>query len=136
KEGYEGEWSKYTIAASDITVNAEYTAIEYKAVFTADGKTVAEVPYTVETKSIEAPAVPEKEGYTGEWEEYKLAVGGITVNAVYTENEEPVDDNLCKWCGKEHDNSFFGRLTKFFHNILLLLRWLFGNIDIRITVNM
>ena len=86
KEGYNGAWAAYTLGKEDITVEAVYTAVEYKAVFTDDtGKTVAEVPYTTETESITAPAVPQKTGYIGEWEEYTLKLGGITVKAVYTE---------------------------------------------------
>ena len=75
KEGYEGKWTEYTLAASDITIKAEYTAIEYKAKFVDEnGETVEEIPYTVETESIEEPAVPEKQGYAGEWEEYELTI--------------------------------------------------------------
>ncbi len=85
KDGYEGKWSEYSLAAGDITIRAEYTAIEYKATFVDEnGGTIAEVPYTVETESIEAPAVPEKAGYAGGWEEYTLEIGGITVKPVYT----------------------------------------------------
>ena len=56
----------------------------YFAVFVADGNTVARIPYTVETQSIETPAVPAKEGFNGAWEAFTLTPGGITVNAVYT----------------------------------------------------
>ncbi len=84
KEGYEGKWSAYTLAAADVTIKAEYTAIEYTATFVDEnGETVEEVPYTVETESIEEPDVPEKQGYAGEWEEYELTIGGITVKPVY-----------------------------------------------------
>ena len=38
----------------------------------------------METKNITAPAVPEKEGYTGAWPSYTLDIGGITVEAEYT----------------------------------------------------
>ena len=74
------------------TVTVTYTPVEYTAVFTdGNGKTVSEIKYTVETKSIDEPAVPEKEGYEGKWEEYRLTAGGITVKPVYTEipAEEP-----------------------------------------------
>lgn len=100
RDYYTAVWEDYELNGN-ITVNAVYTPIEYKAAFTADGKTVGTVPYTVETKSIEAPAVPAKEGYTGAWEKYELTPGGITVKAVYTEikTEEPAveikgDDNV------------------------------------------
>ena len=85
KEGYEGKWSAYTLTAADITIPAEYTAIEYTATFVDEnGETVEEVPYTVETESIDEPAVPEKQGYTGEWEDYAFTPGGITVKPEYT----------------------------------------------------
>ena len=69
----------------DLVLYAKWTPVAYKAVF-MDGETVVgEVTYTVETESIEAPAVPEHVGYTGEWEKFELTPGGVTVNAVYTE---------------------------------------------------
>jgi hypothetical protein len=64
---------------------------EYTVTFIADGATVGTATYTVEDKDIEEPAVPEKEGYTGVWEEYELTTGDVTVNAVYTEIETPID---------------------------------------------
>ncbi len=84
KDGYTGAWKPYTLDIGGITVEAEYTAIEYTATFQADGKVVGTVPYTVETKNITEPAVPEKEGYTGAWKPYTLAIGGVTVEAEYT----------------------------------------------------
>ena len=68
-----------------VTETVTYTAIEYTAKFVDEnGETVEEVPYTVETESITEPAVPEKEGYEGKWEEYELKIGGITVKPEYT----------------------------------------------------
>jgi hypothetical protein len=64
---------------------------EYTVTFMADGAMVGTATYTVEDKDIEEPAVPEKEGYTGVWETYELTTGDITVNAVYTEIEIPLD---------------------------------------------
>ncbi len=84
KTGYTGKWEEYTLTAGGITVEAEYTPIEYTARFIADGELVKNVAYTIETLSIEEPTVPEKSGYTGAWSEYSLTVGGITVKAVYT----------------------------------------------------
>ena len=115
KEGYEGKWSEYTLAASDIEITAEYTIVEYTATFIADGETVAEIKYTVETESIEAPEVPAKEGFTGEWEEYELTPGGITVNAVYTENEP---ENLCPLDKEDHGEGFLGRVRTFIHTLI------------------
>jgi len=68
----------------DLVLYAKWTPVEYTATF-MDGETVvAEVPFTVETESITPPEVPVHAGYTGEWEEYELIPGGITVNAVYS----------------------------------------------------
>ena len=60
---------------------------KYTATFIADGKTVDEVTFTIDTDSITEPDVPIKEGYTGVWEEYTLGTEDIIVNAVYTPNE-------------------------------------------------
>lgn len=68
----------------DLTVTAVFRIETYQAVFTADGVTVASVPYTVEDASIQEPAVPEKPGYTGRWAAYELTPGGVTVEAVYS----------------------------------------------------
>lgn len=85
KEGYTGEWEEFYLSSGDMTVNAEYTPIEYTVTFMAEGEVVGVVPYTVTTGRITEPEVPEKDGYTGEWEEYELTAENLTVNAVYTE---------------------------------------------------
>jgi len=85
KAGYTAVWSSYVLGTEDITIDAIYSTISYKVTFMADGKEVAVLYYTVENKKIEEPAVPEKEGFTGEWEEYTLDMGDKVVNAVYTE---------------------------------------------------
>ena len=83
KEGYTGKWESYVLSAQDITVNAEYEAIVYKVIFVADGVTVDEVEFTVESSEIEEPQPPTKQGYTGKWESYELSARNITVNAEY-----------------------------------------------------
>lgn len=57
---------------------------EYTVTFVADGETVGTQTYTAENTDITVPEVPEKKGYTGEWEEYVLDGGDKTVNAVYS----------------------------------------------------
>ena len=96
KTGYTGAWKPYTLAIGGVTVEAQYTAIEYTATFVADGETVGTAVYTVETESIKdkEPGVPEKEGCTGAWEPYTLRVGGVTVNAVYTAKTYSVTWNV------------------------------------------
>ncbi len=81
--GYNGEWEDYTLGTENITIDAVYTAIEYTATF-MDGTTVVkEVKFTVETESIDEPAVPVHVGYNGEWEDYTLGTEDITIDAVY-----------------------------------------------------
>ena len=50
----------------------------------ADGKTVQEVQFNAGATSVTAPAVPERVGYDGKWEEYELKSEDITINAVYS----------------------------------------------------
>ena len=64
-------------------------AQEYKATFVADGETVAVVTYKEGATSIEEPAVPEKEHYTGAWAPYLLN-GNVTIKAIYTAVEYSV----------------------------------------------
>lgn len=85
KVGYNGAWEEYELNCENIVVNAVYTVIPYTVTFKSDGKQVGEVlTYTVENKQITEPAVPEKDGFIGEWEEYELNCENIVVNAVYT----------------------------------------------------
>jgi len=87
KAGYTGVWSTYSLkdADGDITVEAQYTAIQYKVFFYADGKLIDTKYYTVENRNITEPAVPAKEGFTGVWETYSLnGTGDVTVTAKYT----------------------------------------------------
>lgn len=93
---YNGEtkWNvESDVVVGDMALVSKFTQAlrEYTVTFVADGATVGTATYTVEDKDIEEPAVPEKEGYTGVWEAYELTTGDITVNAVYTEVEAPID---------------------------------------------
>lgn len=84
KQGYIASWEDYTVKAGGMTINAKYVPEIYMAKFVADGETVDEIPYTVETQSITPPVIPNKDGYTARWSDYTLTAGGITVNAIYT----------------------------------------------------
>ncbi|MBR6940565.1 MAG: InlB B-repeat-containing protein, partial [Clostridia bacterium] len=92
-DGYAYEFAAWSPEITEATENATYTATYtqtanvYTATFIADGETVDTVHFTVEDSTITEPAVPEKEGNTGEWEEYTLGAEDITVNAVYTLND-------------------------------------------------
>ena len=102
-----------TMPGNDLTFNALFTAIEYKATFVDEnGNTVAQVPYTVESEKIDEPAVPEKEEYNGAWEEYELTPEGITVKPVYTPSD------VCKLDGEYHGDNFWGKLVTFIHNLI------------------
>ena len=57
----------------------------YYVTFTANGQVVEKVPYTVSSKSIEEPDVPEDPYCVrASWESYELGYSDITVNALYT----------------------------------------------------
>ncbi|MEA4966175.1 MAG: VanW family protein [Oscillospiraceae bacterium] len=84
KSGYAGAWASYALTSGGITVNAVYTLETYSATFTADGATVSSENFTVDNSSISVPAVPEKTGYTGAWENYSLGASDLTIEAVYS----------------------------------------------------
>lgn len=87
--------TKCLVEIGELTLGGEEPAepVTYTVDFMVDGVTVATVTYEAGATSIEEPAVPAKDGYTGVWETYDLSNGGnITVNAVYTAIEiEPAD---------------------------------------------
>lgn len=44
-----------------------------------------------------------------------------------TDSTDPAEDeNLCKWCGKDHSGSFWQRIVGFIHSILYFFAHLFG----------
>ncbi len=90
RKGYKGEWESFELAAGGMKIYAVYSLETYTAVFFADGARVGEVHYTVDTTVINAPRVPEKKGYGGEWESFEFAAGGVEVKAVYTPNKYTV----------------------------------------------
>lgn len=84
KPFYSGIWEEYDLDGGDKTVNAVYTPITYTVTFVADGNIIDTVYYDIENTMVVEPVLPEKPGYTQRWEEYSVAGGNITVNAVYT----------------------------------------------------
>ncbi len=85
KQGYTGEWGSYALTHGNVEVNAVYTPITYTVKFIVDGQVIDTKTYTVEnTTLIDIPTVPEKQGYTGEWENYTLTYENVEVNAIYT----------------------------------------------------
>ena len=76
--------TKSPVEIGELTLDEETEPTIYTVTFVADGVTVAEYKYAV-GDTIEKPAVPAKDGYTGVWETYDISNGGnLTVNAVYT----------------------------------------------------
>ena len=73
-----------TSACEDVELWAQWTVNSYTATFVAGGETVDEVEFTVEDEALTEPTVPSKVGYTGEWQEYDIVAGDITIDAVYT----------------------------------------------------
>ena len=57
--------------------------ISHNVTFIADGEEVETVSYYEGDTTVNEPQVPEKDGYTGRWEEYTLGTTDIVVNAVY-----------------------------------------------------
>ncbi len=89
KTGYEFVWSPEvpaTMPAKDVTFTGKYVQQIYEAKLFANGKQVGAVTYVYGQKSVQLPAVPEKEGYTGRWLPYSLPVGGTEIYAEYTVN--------------------------------------------------
>lgn len=68
----------------DKDLYAKWEIIEYTASFKADNALVEDIVFTVETASLGEPSVPDKDGYTGEWENYALSANNLVINAVYT----------------------------------------------------
>ena len=58
--------------------------VQFTATFMADDVVVAERTFTFGDTSVEEPAVPEKEHFTGAWESYKLTASDMVINAIYT----------------------------------------------------
>ena len=90
KDGYVfAGWSPKLPAVTpdaDMDFDAQFAPETYIATLLVDGEVYMEIPYTYGQKSIDLPAVPKKDGYTGAWEGYSLVIGGVTIHAIYTPN--------------------------------------------------
>ncbi len=71
--------------AEELEFIAVFEANTYIATLLVDEEVYAQIPYTYGQKSIDLPAVPKKDGYTGAWESYTLPIGGVTIRAIYTQ---------------------------------------------------
>lgn len=120
--------SEYAVGGTvTITANTTVSAVwepipSYHAVFVADGVTVETVSFQLGDSSLSEPAVPAKAHYDGAWESYDLAsaTGDITINAVYTLNndhqyadtvtaptctEQGYTTHTCSICGDSYTDS-------------------------------
>ena len=87
--GYEIAWSTKAedLTLENTTVQPVATPIEYNVVFKNGEDVVDTVVFTVNGAEKDAPAVPEKTGYTGAWETYSFEnFVNQEVNPVYTAN--------------------------------------------------
>lgn len=86
KTGHTASLAKFEEAAAD-TQTVTYTANKYKAEFYVDDVLYKTVEFTYGAESIDAPAVPDKTGYTGAWDKaYKKGDMDIRIDAEYTAN--------------------------------------------------
>ncbi len=83
KDGYDGKWADFELAAGGIIVAAIRSPKQYTAIFKADGNEVSRIRYSADDKSLDEPEIPQKTGYSAEWEEYSLG-SDIEISAVYT----------------------------------------------------
>lgn len=75
---------------ADTVINAVYTINRYTVTFKADGNIVG-IQAVEHGGDIVLPAVPAKDGYTGKWDHAgKNITADTIINAVYTEDSEPV----------------------------------------------
>ena len=68
----------------DVTLTAKWTLTQYTATFVNSDGTVETVDFDIEDTALSEPAVPQRMGYTGEWEDYEIKAEDLTINAVYT----------------------------------------------------
>ena len=95
---YRGEepWNFESVVTECMVLSAKFnrTPVEYQASFMLNGELYDTVTYTVESNSIDLPAInvaPDQAGYKYVWEAFDIVPGGLTVNAkveaiVYTVN--------------------------------------------------
>ena len=68
----------------DITLTAKWAVITYTATFVNSDGTVGTIDFDIEDTALSEPAVPQRTGYSGEWEDYEIKAENLTINAVYT----------------------------------------------------
>ncbi|MBR3475786.1 MAG: hypothetical protein IKH39_01305 [Candidatus Methanomethylophilaceae archaeon] len=83
REDYEGEWVATLIDGNSARIDALYKPVKYKLQFFVDGAKVCEAEADAES-GFQAPEVPYKEDYDGEWQYEPCEDGIVKVEAVYT----------------------------------------------------
>ena len=73
-----------TSACEDVELWARWEVITYTATFVNSDGTVGTVDFDIEDTALSEPAVPQRTGYTGAWEDYEIKAEDLTINAVYT----------------------------------------------------
>ena len=68
----------------DIVVYGKWEVNTYTATFMVGGNIIEEVRFDADDIDVDEPAVPQRTGYTGEWEDYEIKAENLTINAVYT----------------------------------------------------
>ncbi|HBN12732.1 MAG TPA: hypothetical protein DD415_03860 [Clostridiales bacterium] len=84
QDGYTADWESYRLSLENMRIEAVYIPIEYIAEFFADDIKIFSAPFTIENESLPEPKIPEKKGYSAEWETYEISAQNIRINAIFT----------------------------------------------------
>ena len=68
----------------DIVVYGKWEVNTYTATFMVGGNIIEEMRFDADDMYVDEPDVPQRTGYTGEWEDYEIKAEDLTINAVYT----------------------------------------------------
>ncbi len=72
RRGYDVTWEEYDLSSisSDYTVNALYSLHNYTITYKYEARVIGTATYTIESTSVEEPALPTTLGYTYAYEDY------------------------------------------------------------------
>ncbi len=82
-KGYNVKWPEFKLEYKNQSVNAICTPIVYMAEFVVDGMLYDIQTFTVETKELYEPEIPQKPGYIAVWSGYVLEAKNILIYAEY-----------------------------------------------------
>ena len=68
----------------DIVVYGKWEVNTYTATFMVGGNIIEEMRFDADDMYVDEPDVPQRTGYTGEWEDYEIKAEDLTINVVYT----------------------------------------------------